>query len=109
MTDCYRLNSTGFLNHATAPIRHDDTLDRNRNRIENTTADSLGRSRTANMLINVASRVPIPETDTGFAALQRAQALGDEQALRERGRRVIRVHLGWVPDEGLEVLADALS
>ncbi len=36
----------------------------------------------------------IPNAAYGFAALQRSQALGDEQALRDNGRRVVRCHLG---------------
>ena len=53
--------------------------------------------------------VSIPDTDQSFATLQRAQALGDEQALLERGRRVMRVNLGWYVEEGLEALVAALD
>ncbi len=34
------------------------------------------------------------ESDISFAVLERAQALGDYQALRDAGRRVIHLHLG---------------
>jgi transaldolase/glucose-6-phosphate isomerase len=37
---------------------------------------------------------PIPEEDYGFGTLQRAQALGDYEALLGRGLRVVRVNLG---------------
>jgi hypothetical protein len=36
----------------------------------------------------------IPGETYSFAVLKNAQALGDLQALRNKGRRVIRVHLG---------------
>ncbi len=38
--------------------------------------------------------LPIPGETFTFAVLKNAQALGDLQALRNKGRRVIRVHLG---------------
>ncbi len=38
--------------------------------------------------------LPVPETDYSFGQLIRAQALGDFQALTQRGRRVLRVNLG---------------
>lgn len=37
--------------------------------------------------------LPVPETGYTFGTLIRAQALGDYQALVQRGRRVLRVHL----------------
>ncbi len=58
---------------------------------------------------DAAADLPIPGSGSGFAALQRAQALGDERALLERGRRVLRVNLGWVPEDGLEALLGLLS
>lgn len=48
-----------------------------------------------------AADVEIPEQGLRFGQLLRAQALGDMEALQERGRRVLRVHL---PDGGLEAL-----
>jgi hypothetical protein len=57
---------------------------------------------------DAAVDLPIPDSPGGFAVLQRAQALGDERALLERGRRVLRVNLGWYVDEGLEALVEAL-
>ncbi len=47
---------------------------------------------------------PVPEADYSFGDLIRAQALGDALALRERGRRVLRVNLGSRRDEGLSEL-----
>jgi hypothetical protein len=38
-----------------------------------------------------------------------AQALGDRQALLEKGRRVIRLHLGENVLEGLKQIEKALS
>jgi len=58
---------------------------------------------------DAAVDLPIPDSPDGFAVLQRAQALGDERALLERGRRVLRVNLGWYADEGLEALIEALA
>lgn len=52
--------------------------------------------------------VPIPETPYTFNALIRAQALGDARALRERGRRLLRVDAGPGAAAGLEKLARAV-
>ncbi|HYK92719.1 MAG TPA: bifunctional transaldolase/phosoglucose isomerase [Thermoplasmata archaeon] len=41
--------------------------------------------------------VAVPGTDYTFGQLIRAQALGDFQALRQRGRRVLRIQLGVEP------------
>ncbi len=48
--------------------------------------------------------VPIPDRPYTFGTFKRAQALGDLEALRQHGRKVIRVHLGsnWL--EGLRQL-----
>ena len=46
----------------------------------------------------------VPETDFTFGALIRAQALGDYQALRQRGRRVLRVNLKKEPAGGIRQL-----
>ncbi len=46
----------------------------------------------------------VPETDFTFGALIRAQALGDFQALRRRGRRVLRVNLKNDPAGGIRLL-----
>jgi transaldolase/glucose-6-phosphate isomerase len=52
--------------------------------------------------------VPVPETDYSFGELIRAQALGDAQALVQRGRRVIRVNLGRTGVDGLDSLLAAV-
>jgi transaldolase/glucose-6-phosphate isomerase len=53
--------------------------------------------------------VPIPGEKFGFSALIRAQAAGDYQVLENRGRRVMRIHLGKNPDRALDEIASALS
>jgi hypothetical protein len=52
--------------------------------------------------------IPIPDEEFDFATLLRAQALGDFRALSERGRRVVRIHLGKDPDGKLNDLVEAL-
>jgi transaldolase/glucose-6-phosphate isomerase len=53
--------------------------------------------------------IPIPGAGYGFGTLHRAQALGDVEALRDAGRRVIRVHLEDGVEAGLEGLAELLE
>ena len=48
--------------------------------------------------------LPIPGKPFGFARLIRAQAAGDFESLRERGRRVARVQLEEVPDMQLGMI-----
>ncbi len=48
------------------------------------------------------SELAIPGEKFGFAAMNRAQALGDFRSLDSRDRRVIRVHLGRYIDSGLK-------
>jgi transaldolase/glucose-6-phosphate isomerase len=48
-----------------------------------------------------AADLAVPETDFTFGSLIRAQALGDYQALTQRGRRVLRVNLGGDVSGGL--------
>jgi len=62
------------------------------------------------VLTSVAAKnIAIPEEDYGFAVLQRAQAMGDFQALNQKGRRVIRIHLGSSVDRGLKLILDMLN
>jgi len=56
-----------------------------------------------------AEDADVPGESYSFGVLKRAQALGDLEALRRHGRRVIRIHLGGDVAGGLQVLADALS
>lgn len=59
--------------------------------------------------------LPIPDEVGGskssltFGMLKSAQALGDRQALTERGRKVISFHLGKDPLRGLKALAAAIA
>ncbi len=57
----------------------------------------------------VGDDIAVPETETTFGALIRAQALGDYRALRQRDRRVLRLNLGRDAAAGLASLADALE
>nr|MDP2496661.1 bifunctional transaldolase/phosoglucose isomerase [Candidatus Palauibacterales bacterium] len=50
----------------------------------------------------------VPGEPYGFGDLRAAQALGDERALRERGRRVLRLHLGSDVEAGLRELYERL-
>ena len=50
----------------------------------------------------------VPETHYTFGALIRAQALGDFHALHQRGRRILRVHLGQEAGKGLKRLIQTL-
>jgi len=54
-----------------------------------------------------AEQLPVPETNYSFAQLIRAQAEGDYQALKQRGRRVLRVQLGRDTAAGLRQLMEA--
>ena len=49
----------------------------------------------------------VPETSYSFGALIRAQAQGDFQALKQRGRRVVRLQLGGNIQNGLTQLLQA--
>src|SRR5437868_7673110 len=53
--------------------------------------------------------VAVPETNYTFGQLIRAQALGDFQALKQRGRRVLRIQLGDKVKSGLENLVATAS
>ena len=50
----------------------------------------------------------IPEQPYTFGMLQRAQALGDLEALHKHDRRAIRLHLGSDASQGLEALKKAI-
>jgi transaldolase/glucose-6-phosphate isomerase len=50
----------------------------------------------------------VPETNFTFGQLIRAQALGDYQALKQQGRRALRVSLGRNVAEGLEAILECL-
>jgi transaldolase/glucose-6-phosphate isomerase len=56
-----------------------------------------------------AEDLAVPETDYTFGTLIRAQADGDRAALRQRGRRVLRVQLGRDAQAGLDALLRAVE
>ena len=53
--------------------------------------------------------VPVPETDLTFGRIIAAQALGDYLALKERGRRIMRIDLGPNRTRGLSAVIDAIG
>ena len=58
---------------------------------------------------DVAEDAPVPGRDYSFSRLNSAQALGDLQTLRRRGRRALRVHLHGDPSAALSHLARLLA
>jgi len=56
-----------------------------------------------------AQDLPVPGQKYTFGVVKAAQARGDLEVLLERGRRVLRVHLGSDVDVGLPKLASALE
>jgi transaldolase/glucose-6-phosphate isomerase len=52
---------------------------------------------------------PIPGRPYTFGVLKHAQALGDLEALRKHGRRVVRIHLGPNSSHGLAALQETMS
>jgi hypothetical protein len=56
-----------------------------------------------------AEDVSIPGRSYTFGILKQAQALGDMEALRDAGRRVIRLNVGRDPAAGLRRLAQAFQ
>ncbi len=53
--------------------------------------------------------LPVPGHRYSFGIIESAQALGDLQVLQERGRRVLRVHLGRDARAGLARLRDIIT
>ncbi|MGA8542493.1 MAG: bifunctional transaldolase/phosoglucose isomerase [Thermoplasmata archaeon] len=51
--------------------------------------------------------LPVPGTVYTFGRIIQAQSLGDYQAMRQKGRRVLRVDLGGDVEEGLRRLGEA--
>jgi hypothetical protein len=51
----------------------------------------------------------VPQSKLDFATVKAAQALGDFQVLADRGRRVLRVHLGKKVAEELERLTGLIE
>jgi transaldolase / glucose-6-phosphate isomerase len=54
-----------------------------------------------------AADVPIPGRKASFGVIEAAQARGDFRVLAERGRRVLRAHIGSDVDSGLAALVAA--
>ena len=59
--------------------------------------------------IPVPDKAGSPDSSLTFGVLKTAQAHGDQQALLDAGRRVIRFHLGRDVVKGLKTLSGALS
>ena len=53
--------------------------------------------------------LPIPGAPFSFGTLKRAQALGDFQAMREKGRRILRLHLQGDLDHAMQHLTTAVE
>lgn len=74
-----------------------------------------GRGLFIQLTVDDPKDIPIPdeggspESSLTFGVLKTAQAHGDQQALFDAGRRVIRFHLGRDVVKGLKTLSDALS
>ncbi len=51
----------------------------------------------------------VPETNYSFGSLIQAQSIGDYRALKQRGRRVLRINLGHNIAGGLEQLGELLG
>ena len=60
------------------------------------------------MTCDDADDLPVPGRRYSFGVVKNAQALGDFQVLRERGRRALRVHLGTDVKNGLARLRQAI-
>ncbi len=56
-----------------------------------------------------ADDVAIPGRPYGFATLISAQAWGDFEVLERRQRRVLRVHLGAIPERAMDEIIEALQ
>ncbi len=56
-----------------------------------------------------AEELPVPGKPYTFGELKQAQAMGDFQALQERNRRVLRIHLTEPGERGLAALEQAVD
>lgn len=74
-----------------------------------------GRGLFVQLTADPARDAPIPDgpgdrgASVSFGVLEAAQAMGDRQALVDRGRRVLRLHLGPDAESALHALAAALA
>jgi hypothetical protein len=55
------------------------------------------------------SDLPIPGEPFTFGVLKQAQALGDFQAMQQKGRRILRVHLHGDTERSMQQLARAVE
>ena len=53
--------------------------------------------------------LPVPGEPFTFGILKRAQALGDFQAMQQKGRRILRVHLHGDPQASIRQLSSAIE
>lgn len=53
--------------------------------------------------------IPVPGTDYTFKKIIQAQSVGDYQALKQRGRRVLRINLDENVQSGLESIAELFA
>jgi transaldolase / glucose-6-phosphate isomerase len=60
-------------------------------------------------MVGTTDDVAIPGEKFSFGTLARAQAIGDYESLKSRGRRAIRIDLGGDIDGGLERLAEVVK
>ena len=56
-----------------------------------------------------AADLPVPGQRYSFGVVKAAQALGDLEVLKQRGRRTLRVHLGSDVKAGLALLRRAVE
>jgi transaldolase/glucose-6-phosphate isomerase len=60
-------------------------------------------------MVGTGHDVPIAGEKFSFGTLARAQAIGDYESLKSRGRRVVRIDLGGDVDGGLQRLAEIVK
>jgi hypothetical protein len=59
--------------------------------------------------VKVPDALGQPGASFTFGVLKRAQASGDMQALKEAGRKVVRIHFYGDPAKGISKLTNALA
>ena len=61
------------------------------------------------LTVDTIEDAPVPGSPYTFGVLRAAQGLGDFEALQKHGRRVVRIHLGADPIQGLAALSRELE
>jgi glucose-6-phosphate isomerase len=61
------------------------------------------------LTVDAREDAPVPGSPYTFGVLRSAQGLGDFEALQKHGRRVVRIHLGAEPIQGLAALSRELE